>query len=112
MTKEEIIKLLRDYEGEIIESENKIFFQGFNTFEELTNVYNPKTSVYELQSYNRSRLCTLEFNLEKNNFDGNIQNTSGFANFPTSKESIENALEKYKFKKREMVQMNLFEDFK
>lgn len=111
MTKEEIIKLLRGYKGEIIERENEIIFQEFNTFDALTNVYNPKTQIYELRPSKRSRLCTLEFNLERNSFDGNIQNSSGFANYDTTEENIAKIFEQYKFQKREMVQMNLFDDF-
>lgn len=112
MTKEEIIKLLRGYEGEIVERENEILFQGFNTFEELTNVYNPKTFTHELQPRKRTKLCTLEFNLERNIFDGNVDQNEGFSYPAIIEEDIENALEKYKFKKREMVQMSLFDDFK
>lgn len=112
MTKEEIIKLLRGYEGTIIERENEILFQGFNTFEEQVNVYNPITFTHELQPRKRTKLCTLEFNLKRNSFDGNIDQNEGFS-YPTIiEEDVEKALERYKFKKREMVQMNLFEDFK
>ncbi len=111
MIKEEIIKLLRGYKGEIIERENEIIFQGFNTFDELKNVYNPKTQIYELQPHKRNRLCTLEFNLERNSFEGNIDQNEGFSYPATTEEDIKKVLERYKFQKREMVQMNLFDDF-
>lgn len=113
MTKEEIVKILRKYEGEIVENtnENKLLFQGINTFEELTNVYDPVNHVYKLQPYNRCRLCTLEFDLDRNKFSANIQNCSGFNNYGSTEESIKNALKQYNFKEREMVQLNLFTDF-